>query len=188
MIELIPKPVLLNCWKHHLQFIAGKINEQVNSNKLFKLNEALLKIGNSTLDLYCGNISPGEVAKFSLHFLNKSGYYSFENYKKWITESKQGYRSASLPDRSVWIFRIGDDPERYIHIHPGRNVPNTIRVKATVLKIAICAISESKISECDPSSIECINRVRKKYLDLAPSKNIRTGSALSKIITLIKSY
>jgi hypothetical protein len=187
MDSLIPKPVLLNCWKHHLGYIIDQIRSYSNDGVPEKLKTDLLNIGNSTTDLYTGKISPDEAGYSAIRFLKKSGKYEMVKYKKWIRESEKEYRCEKFPDNSVWIFKLGNDRERYIHIHPGRYVPETLRVKASVLKISIASMIEARIHHFNPMSLECINHVRKTYLDLSPVKNIRKDSELYKILTLILS-
>lgn len=184
---MIPKPVLLNCWKHHLDFIVSKINEFSSREDLPVLKDALLKIGKSTTDLYSGKISPARAARIAIDLLKKNGFFSSPNYIDWISGKVNLYRSMIYPDRSVWVFRIGIDPGRYIHIHPGRGAPHTRRVKASVLKTAICVWIDSRSSGENPWNMDCINRVRKKYLGLSPVKNFNPDTELGKMLSLIES-
>ena len=146
MEPLIPKPVLLNCWKHHLGFIINEINSYRPDEIPDKLKADLLNIGNSTTDLYTGEISPPEAAKIAVGLLKKDGLYQKDIYEKWIHDSEDQYQTMEFPDQSVWIFKIGNSHERYIHIHPGRYVPHTLRVKATILKSVISTIVLSRLS------------------------------------------
>ena len=183
----IPKPVLLNCWKHHLGFIIGQINSYKSSGLPEQLKNDLLNIGNSTTDLYTGNISPADAAKIAIDILKKNKRYRQDIYEKWVLDSKDQYRTLEFPDRSVWIFKIGNDHERYIHIHPGRYVPFTLRVKATVLKSVIGTMVLSRLSHEGYDLLDTINRARKSFIGLSPVKSLKPGSELDKLIKIFES-
>lgn len=187
MSEFIPEPVLLNCWKHHLPFIIERIRAYRGPQQLENLKKNLPNIGNSITDIYTGEIKPAEVARIAISIMRKGKHFSYNNYLQWIQQSKGRYRSQKFYDGSVWIFRIGEDRVRYIHIHPGRNTPFAFRVKATILKTAICTMIESKINHRKPESSDCINYVRQNYLNMAPFKTIKPESELMKLIGLMRS-
>ena len=187
MEPFIPKPVLLNCWKHHLGFIIHQINTYQSGDLPGKLKADLLNIGNSTTDLYTGTISPAEAAKIAIRLLKKKKLYRQDIYENWILGSEDRYRTMEFPDRSVWILKFGDNHERYIHIHPGRYVPNTLRVKATILKSVIGAMVLSRITWVRPGQLKTINQARKTFIGLSPVKSLRPGSELDKLLRIFES-
>jgi hypothetical protein len=185
MLPPIPEPVLLNCWKHHLGFIIDRIRDYNSKIFLNNLKEDLLNIGNSTTDLYTGNIDPYESASLAINEIRKMGFLDTDKFKQWINETPEAYRCYKYPDESVWVFRIGTESARYIHIHPGRNVPHTLRVKATILKTAIGAVTLARINQADPFSLPVINEARESLAGLSPVKSILPGSEFVKILEII---
>ena len=52
-----------------------------------------------------------------------------------------------MPDGSAWVLRQGEEGGRYVHVHPGRRTPPTLRVRATVLKTAVMALRMPGLAE-----------------------------------------
>jgi hypothetical protein len=63
---------------------------------------------------------------------------------------------------------VGDESERYIHLHPGRWSPGTVRVRANVIKTAFLTLLYAGIHTADPRDRVVINHVRREYLTLPP--------------------
>ncbi len=133
----IPPPINFNCWKHHAGFIKKQIESVKETRDLDQLKVYLLKIGESQMDLYFGEYSPVNISTQILDYLHRNKIFSPDLYKDWLSKDGKGYQLVELKDKSVWTLRIGENLERYIHIHPGRYSPLTVRVKATTLKTAI---------------------------------------------------
>jgi hypothetical protein len=182
---LIPPPINLNCWKHHAGFITHQINtvNGIENLELLKLN--LLKIGESQMDLYLGNYSPAEISEQILGVIERKKIFTSEQYKCWLIKDVKDYQLLKLKDKSVWTLRIGDDIARYVHIHPGRYSPNTVRVKATTLKTAIFLLCFEQLGEIKSFETETVNNVRKKYLDEPSLKSFSNASGLRKMISLL---
>ncbi|HLF33230.1 MAG TPA: hypothetical protein VI583_03265 [Cyclobacteriaceae bacterium] len=187
MLLSIPEPVLLNCWKHHLGFIIDRIREYKSETQLKKLKSDLLNIGNSTTDLYTGQIGSMAAAELALGEIHKNGIFFKDQYVKWIRDSAESYKCREFPDGSVWVFRIGDEPERYVHIHPGRNVPHTLRVKANVLKSVIGAMVLSRIFDENPHALSTLNNARRILTGLSPVKTIQSDSEFSKMLEVFSA-
>jgi len=181
----IQPPVAFNCWKHHAGFIksqiksfcAAKISEE-------KLRNILLVIGGSQMDIYLGKLSPQKICDEVVSKLKSAGVLSFEEYKKWLYEEGKEYKLMKISDGSVWTLRLGKQERRYVHIHPGRYSPKTIRIKALTLKTAIAALIkyESKLQLIDTARI---NEVRIKILNSPPVKKVSSNSAVTKAINLL---
>lgn len=184
----IPQPVLLNCWKHHLGFIKEQIQKIIpGEEKCFKdIQNCLLKIGESQMDLYLGGLSPSEIAGQVIKSVKKDNIFVHNDYKLWIASQGKEYRLITLSDDSIWTLRIGADKERYIHIHPARNTYNTIRVKATTLKTVILVLTWIKINGGVLNDLTIINKVRKDYLSEPPVKNIAINKGLTKLFTIFQ--
>jgi len=144
--------------------------------------------GNSTTDLYTGNMHEKEIAAYCLDGIKKEITINKDAYEKWIVSSAGCYQTIILPDNSEWILKIGNIHGRYVHIHPGRNVPHTVRVKANVLKTCFFVQVHSRLSKKDPLNIDLINQVRKDILNLSPIKFVTYNHELGRIIDLFSQY
>lgn len=71
-----------------------------------------------------------------------------------------------LSDKSVWTLRFVDK-NNFVHIHPSRYSPNTIRIKANILKTVLCVLLFQDNLKIMPD-IQLINKCRIEYLALSP--------------------
>ena len=183
-----PSPFNLNCWKHHAGFIANQVNKINMEAELEALPAILLKIGESQMDLYLGKLTHLQITDFTKKLLKERSVIEYESYKKWLFAGANGYRLITLPDKSTWTLRMGNQKENYIHIHPGRYSANTIRVRALTLKTAICVLAVANIYKISTFELKFINDVRKKFLKAAPVKSITSNSGLSRLLTILKKH
>lgn len=179
-----PKPFLFNFWKHHFLFLLNEIKTSSMEYGPEVLRSSMKKIGNSTTDLYTGTMSIPEISEFCKDKLIKDSRFEKNTYNEWIRQHPEYYREMIFPDQSVWILKIGVEKERHIHIHPGRNVPHTVRVKANILKTAYLANLFAYKYQKSPMDIELINLLRKDVLGLSPIKFVTMNHDLGKIIYL----
>lgn len=184
MEDLVPEPVLFNIWKHHFFYLIQEIRRSSGSIHHEMLKSSMKMIGNSTTDLYTGRMTIGEISDYCKRYLKKRHLYKKDIYLDWISEHPENYREIELPDSSIWILRIGIEIGRHIHIHPGRNVPLTIRVKANILKTAYLANLYALHDGDSPMNVHLINAVRKDILDLSPIKFITMNHDLGRMIFL----
>jgi hypothetical protein len=182
---LVPLPINFNCWKHHSGFIKKQIESVRAIKELEKLKVYLLKIGESQMDLYLGRFSPADISEQILSALHRIKTFEYEQYRNWLTKDGKDFQLVELKDNSVWTLRLNDDIRRYVHIHPGRYSPNTVRVKATTLKTVILVLCSENIGEIKIIETQTINRIRKKYLDEPPIKSFSTTSGLGRLIDLL---
>lgn len=181
----IQPPVAFNRWKHHVGFIknqiksfcAVKISEE-------KLRNILLVIGESQMDIYLGKLSPQKICDEVVSKLKSAGVLAFEDYKKWLYEEGKEYKLIKISDDSIWTLRLGKQEKRYVHIHPGRYSPKTIRIKALTLKTAIAALIKYN-TNIQLINTARINEVRIKILDSPPVKKVSSNSAVTKAINLL---
>lgn len=179
-----PKPFLFNFWKHHFLFLLNEIKTFSSEFESEALRSPMQKIGNSTTDLYTGTMSIPEISEFCKSKLVEDSRFEKDSYTKWIRQHPESYREMLFPDQSVWILKIGVEKERHIHIHPGRNVRHTVRVKANILKTAYLANLFAYKYQKSPMDIDLINLLRKDVLDLSPIKFVTMNHELGKIIYL----
>jgi hypothetical protein len=178
--------ILFNRWKHHLGFITENIIRTKSEEELKIIKTNLLKIGESQMDLYTGSLSPEEILEQVYLFISSNKLSAKENYQSWLySDLRKGYSQYSLSDNSNWTFRLSNEEDKFIHIHPSRYSPNSIRVKATVLKTAILVFSYLNFHKGSYIDINLINMIRKEYLDESPVKSIDNEKGLGKFLYLL---
>ena len=182
MDNCMPEPILFNCWKHHQEFILKEIRKIGAKADLQRLRTSLKQIGDSTTDLYIGSMNLEQIGAFILSFLEEYNLMTQGDYLGWINESPDLYKTLPFPDQSIWVLKIGIEPGRYVHIHPGRNVPLTIRAKANVLKTAIAVNAKALIDQSNPLGIESVNTVREELIHLDPIKFVTLNQELGRLI------
>jgi hypothetical protein len=183
---IVPLPINLYCWKHHTGFIKQQIKLIKNNNDLDLLKVVLLKTGNSQMDLYWGKLSPTEISEQVILILHENNIITYKEYFNWLLKNENGYQLVALKDKSVWILRPGENFEKFVHIHPGRYSPHTIRVKATTLKTAIFILAFIKVSGIHVINTETINHIRQKYLNEPPIKSYINSPGLTRLIDHLK--
>ena len=178
----VPEPIKLNCWKHHRLFIKEQLSGKDKIKTKVELRKILLQIGDSQMDLYLGNLSPKHISVYIVNELKKMEAFRNQSFTKWLLENKKHFKTITLPDGSVWVLRKGNSQKRYIHIHPGRYSPLTLRVRAVTLKVAIAVVKNLGIERSKKLFIENVNSIRKEMLDLPPLKIISRYSGPGEII------
>lgn len=181
-IEL-PKPILLNCLKHHACYIKSKIDSLVF--KVDELQNHLRNIGDSQMDLYMGELTPGEICSLVIDQLKQKQLLERSKYIKWLAGDGSDYQTMTLPDSSVWTLRLAEDSKRYVHIHPGRYSPHTVRVKALQLKTAIAVLMHAKLTGNNPFEIKTINLVRREVMNESPIKSLEKSEGLMNVIRIL---
>lgn len=180
----INPPINLNCWKHHKGFIKKQIESVKSIRDIDKLKILLLKVGESRMDLYYGYYSPSEISEQIINSLKQKKVFLPDRYKNWLTEKGIDYQLLTLSDKSVWTLRLGENAERYIHIHPGRYSPRTVRVKAITLKTAIFILCCEKTGRIKSIETQTVNQIREVYLDEPPLKSFSSASGLGRLLDL----
>ncbi len=184
----ISDPVLLNCWKHHAGFIKSIVSEYKNRDEFdfSNLRNDLLRIGESLMDLYLGELTPGKIADSIISLFKKKDILKKDNFINWLRKEGTDFRVIELKDKSLWTIRLGEQKEKYVHIHPSRYSPLTVRVRALTLKSAILYLILNK-SEADiADNLLFLNKIRKEYLDQPPLKMISIKSTLPRLISILK--
>lgn len=156
-------------------------HKNVSSDELRKI---LLQIGESQMDLYLGKLTPKQISSYIIKKLKMDEAFKFHNYLNWVSNNGENYREISLPDKSIWILRKGNKKERYIHIHPGRYSPLTLRVKSLTLKSTIALIAKFGIERSKKLFLNDVNSIRKEVLNQPPLKSISQHSGQGKIILM----
>jgi len=184
--DLIPEPILFNCWKHHLGFIKNKIiSAHINDkNDIKDFAGKLYIMGNSLSDFYTGMLSVVEITGFIIKKLNGFNVLKKEFYKDWIQSENKDYRIIGLQDRSTWALRFGKEKDRYIHVHPARYSVNSFRVRSTSLKTAALVVLWVNNFGGSYEDLNLINSIRITYLNESPVKSVSNYTGLGKIIRI----
>jgi hypothetical protein len=165
-----PPPVLLNTWKRHAGTLRWRTRTAAAAGPgaLDELARNLVVIGTALMDLYLGDLPPYALGEGVRALLRRDDRLPLAAYRAWV-EAGGGYRTVTLPeDGSQWVLRLGDEADRYVHVHPARGVPKTCRVNANVFKTAVLALAYPGVHGGDPLDVALVNRVRREYLGLAP--------------------
>lgn len=166
----IPFPVTFNPQKHHLGFLKKQI-QQWKTMEWQAISPDLLSIGNNLLDFYFGKLSVEIIGKECIDFLQKNNFTEKGSYFTWLGSLE--YRKIELSDHSLWVVKKGVDPLRFVHIHPAKQPPHTLRVKATTLKTVLALqIHSVPIQKEMKKNLELVNEIRAKYLQLSPLKSL----------------
>jgi hypothetical protein len=180
-------PVLLNTWKHHAGALRQRIGAAVQSGDLQTLADGMIVIGSELTDLYFGALSPAEIGQQVVNQLHADNRLAFDAYRPWL-EAGGGYRMRNLSDGCRWVLRLGDEADRYVHVHPGRYAAHTRRVRANVLKTAVMVLAHAGLHGGNPHDRTLVNAVRQRYLGLAPIGQMLTGDqGLGAVIDLLAS-
>ena len=168
---------VFNAIKHHLNYIRTAIAQYEKED----LYQEMLKIGASQMDLYIGNLTTEQLFQEIIDFLVQNNLNSVEKYQQQLS-LQNDYLECTLSDNSRWTLRMGLDTTKFIHIHPSRYSPHSLRIKAGVLKTAIAVLAEQPNEEL---STEDINQIRQK-ISLSPIKSLTTFNGFFKVLTLLR--
>jgi hypothetical protein len=180
--------VLLNTWKHHAGALRRRIQFSVHSGQagLDALAGQLVVLGTELMDLYTGRFAPAEIAQRVLAALRAENRLPLAVYRSWIAAGG-GYQVLSFPeDTSRWVLRMGEEDGRYVHVHPARWAPATLRVRANVLKSAVMVLAHVGVYGGGPLDVALINRVRDQYLGLSPIKGLTGDQGLRGVIDTLR--
>jgi hypothetical protein len=184
----IPCPILLNAHKHHAGFLRERIQHAVAAGPsgLQPLAEELVVVGTRLMDLYHGPFAPREIADKVLAELRTTGRESPEAFRTWV-EDAGGYRTIDfMEDASRWVLRFGEEEGRFVHVHPARGSPFTMRVRANVLVTAVMALAFARIHGGDPLGRKVVNAIRRDYLGLEPlGRDAATSEGIGAVIALL---
>lgn len=173
-------PFLFNPLKHHLGVLYN-ILSYTCFEELFPL---LLKLGASQMDMYTGKLSPATIFSEIGCFLEKNGIFGQPAYQDYL-QLHQNYISVTTSDTAVWTLRLAAG-EHYIHIHPGRHVPHTRRIKASALKTALLYESARRHGRLTGNQQADINLLR-GMIGLSPVRSLKECQHLLELVILLET-
>ena len=183
----IPEPFLFNPLKHHAGYISDFIKKIVAGPQMKAdiLQAELNIIGKSQTDLYTGKTGISKITDEIWKFLEHNRIIKESDYLSWLGQDKPAYRTLTIKDGSQWVLLPGKNSGRWIHIHPARYSPFTIRVRSETLKTAIALIYHCYKHGTGLYNLNVINHVRMSLLNLSPMKDISPHKGTGKIIRIL---
>ena len=169
----IPFPVRFNPFKHHRNYILS-ILEEVTPERLTGL---LDPVCNNYIDIYTGEMTPEVIGSSVIAILKSNQVCYVDAFTRWLGSSS-GYRQITMEDQSEWIVRKSNESERYIHLHPARSGPLTIRFKGSTLK-TVYLLRTSLKDYGEIPSLENVNLVRNP-IGLSPVKKLERNKGILK--------
>lgn len=167
----IPSPIRFNPFKHHRNYILGVLQGS-SPGVIFDLLDPLC---NNYIDIYTGMLTPENIGRGVISFLKSNGVFQKDDFNRWVA-NRNGYRQIRLEDFSEWILRKSNEDERFIHIHPARSGPLTVRFKGSTLK-TIYRLKTSTVGLMDAMTVENINRIRMQ-IGLSPIKKLERNKGI----------
>ena len=168
----------LNAIKHHLGWIQSLLSQVDPPVKEDKLLKEVKRIGNSTLDLYYGDISIPTIKTEVVRALEGLGVRDQNAYAS-ILQKNGGYLVIPLSDTSTWTLRLVEGAE-FIHIHPSRYSAHSIRTNGRSLKSAIMAVF---LASNRKPALNDVNNGR-DLLQLPPLTKILKKRGIGKLLNL----
>lgn len=186
----VPLPVLYNTFKHHANALRHRVEATVAGGEpaLVEVCAQLTVLGTRLMDMYTGPLTPRDVSAWVSDELRRLGRFELPAFREWVA-GQGDYATITHPDeQTAWVLRLGDEQGRYVHLHPGRWSPNTLRVRANAVKTAFVAVAFARLHGGDPMSRRLLNEVRERYLLLPPLGSAPEGDlGLGVLIRLLSS-
>ncbi len=181
-IPEVVSSVTFNPYKHHLGFLKMKITLW-QKKEWPETAQEIRSIGNNLIDLYYGQLTVGEIYNEVNKFAESNCLTSPGRLADWLNPFK--YKKLRLPDGSMWVIKQGKNSTRFLHIHPAKYSPHTIRIKAPTLKTVIAL--QVLIGDMKKADLTALNRIRKEKLNLSPIKTLQAGKGIARLIANFNS-
>ena len=176
MIEKIQVPITFNAHKHHFRFLLQRI-EIWKTLEWKQVEQEITGIGENLIDLYTGDLTIENICTEFIQYFRKLKINDKTSLTDWLRPLE--YRKIELNDSSLWVIKEGNDPDRFIHIHPAKQSPHTIRVRAATLKTVIALmVCTGNISDGMTKNLQTVNQIRKTNLHLSPIKSLQSGKGI----------
>lgn len=168
----VPNPILFHPLKHHLGYLHHFIQNSTDE----EFYAAIPRIGASQMDLYCGELNLFNIGQEILGQLLASGIVRESDFTSFLAQ-RSGYQNLTISDGSTWTLLRGDDPERYVHIHPARYAQHCIRVKAGALKTAILMQRNGVTPKSETAQVNAL----RKSIGLSAIKQLQESGGIGRI-------
>ena len=179
--HLLPKPIAFNCWKHHLRYVKDmlEVNDSSGISQL-NIHDIIQHIGDTNIDFYYGELEPLAISIQIIKQLETIAKLEYNSFSEWVNADGVDFKNLTISDGSNWTIRMGQEAERYVHIHPSRHSKKTFRVKSSTLKTIIAFFYNYGIFD-NQITVEKINRVRNKIVKLPSFRSTSTLNAVLRI-------
>jgi hypothetical protein len=178
-------PILFNALKHHLGYLQQLIQQTPASLSPDGLRQRFLPIGGAQLDFYTGPLAVTQIQEQVLGTLAAQELLSLSTYAPWL-EAHAGYRMLTLSDSSRWVLRLGQQAGYWIHLHPARYSPHSLRLKAHTLKTALVLAIRNKHRPLEERpTLHTINTIRAS-LALPPLAERQLHQGLFSLLDLLE--
>ncbi len=177
-------PIAFNGWKHHLRFLVNASIAARQQNMCSSFVKHLKNFGGTVLDVYTGLLSCKGIADELVDYLCNLGILTHKQFTAWLKCDGETFKQVELSDGSVWTITYGRFPQRFVHIHPSRLSPNTLRVKPSTLKTAIAYHCFYGCC-CTPNDLEKVNDLRVSQFELSPVNRITINGPLFRLTKII---
>lgn len=167
-----PTPILFHPLKHHLGYLRHFIH---NSNDE-EFYAAIPRIGASQMDLYCGELSVQSIGEEVLGQLMARGIVAESDFISFLSQGG-GHQNLTISDGSTWTLLRGDDPTRYVHIHPARYARHCFRVKAGALKTAVMMERHGVTPRSETAQVNAL----RVAIGLSAIKNLQESEGIGRI-------
>jgi hypothetical protein len=168
----LPCPILFHPLKHHL----GYLHHFIHNSTEEEFYATIPRIGASQMDLYCGELNLRNIGQEILGQLKENGIETESDFISFLPQGG-GYQNLTISDGSTWTLLRGDDPERYVHIHPARYARHSIRVKAGALKTAIMMLRHGLTPKSETAQVNAL----RGSIDLSAIKNLQESEGIGRI-------
>ncbi|HEY3370236.1 MAG TPA: hypothetical protein VGK10_05265 [Prolixibacteraceae bacterium] len=161
----IPIPIRFNSFKHHRDYIL-EVLKTASPELIASLLDPLC---NNYIDIYSGTLTPEAIFHQVIDILQSNQVFQPDDFTSWV-DTINGYRQITLVDQSEWVLRKSNEEERYIHLHPARTGPFSMRFKGSTLKTVWMLKTNSPSPQHSPS-LEKVNQLRIQ-IGLSPVKKL----------------
>lgn len=186
MTVKIQAQITFNAHKHHFQFLLKEIIKWRQLEWEHVEPEILLMCEN-LLDFYTGCLSVESIVDECDRYFFERQINEKTAFLNWLQPVE--YRKIVLSDISQWIVKRGNDNEKFIHIHPAKQSPHTIRMRAATLKTVVTLmIKKISISPQMNDNLIAVNNIRTEYLHLSPVKSLQQGKGIFKLWEIFATH
>ncbi|NIG56459.1 hypothetical protein [Chitinophaga sp. Cy-1792] len=179
------RQILFHHLKHHLFSVRHFIQSSLpTDNKLHTIKT----FGGSQFDIYTGPLQTETITQEVLHYLIRQDLSNRDAFENWVN-TNGGFRTITLSDNSSWTLRIqpaiADAAAPFVHLHPSRYSPNTLRIKANAMKSIV--VYYLLATDTTILNFTVLNVLREKHLDLSPIDPAGNTEELQKVFALLSA-
>ena len=134
------------------------------------------------MDIYSGILSPEDVFKEIMKFLEANNLIEKHAYIEWAGSDPKDLKTIELYDGSRWVMKYYNNEVRFVHLFPARYSPHSFRVKANTLKSAILyiiCIGKDFVTEEDLN-------IARAFAGLSPVKDVVDAEAITEMIEILR--